>query len=116
MRISARLVVWILAITTIVACSPLPQVQVWQPWTRVTGDFKSVVKLNVDVSYTSETLPGSNYLLEREIYTNVKDLLSRRGFVVSDSDRSPWAMLVRLSTNRRDQIKTGYVGLSCLAR
>ena len=108
MKLTRTRIVVVLTLVLLVACSPLPQVQVWQPWTRVLGSIVTTDSVEIDVVYASEILPGSDDLLQAEIYSNIENLLSRRGFELSESKPSSLAMDVQIRTTRRDQIKTGY--------
>lgn len=86
MRLVTLGIVFTLAVC---GCAATPMVSSWRPWSRVIGDHTGTPqpgdRIRLAVSGTTEPLIGDESLFQSQLKSRLADLLTRRGFVASDS-------------------------------
>jgi hypothetical protein len=108
MRFKTTLLVLSIGLWLALGCSTTPEVRVWQPWTKVSGEVNTIGDIQVSVDYESNPFPGSNVLKESNVESVLEELLLRRGYNVSNDPTTSMRLLASLHTTRRDHLQTGY--------
>lgn len=79
----------LIACLSVVGCAATPQLSSWRPWYRVFDGHGITPKpggtVRVIVKGTTEPLLGDESLFQAQLKERVSDLLSRRGYQLSDS-------------------------------
>ena len=95
-------------ISLLSGCITVPNQQVWRPWTR-TFDTPSKIppysSFHINIAGTTSALIGDETLLQSDIKDKVKDLITRRGYIISNQ-HSDYNLLVNYKTFRNDKVNS----------
>ena len=88
------------------SCATTPEVQIWQPWTRILKNNISIPlesKLNIKVQGQTNALLGNEIFLQSKIKENLSHLLKRRGYQIEE-ENATFDVLLNYKTERTEKL------------